>query len=56
MTTKQVLEALIESRNYHTQLRELAEREGNLEEVALEQRTLDCIVRAIDEYARKLGK
>jgi hypothetical protein len=56
MTTKQKLEALIESRNYHTQLRELAKREGNLEEVALEQATLDGITRAIDEYARKLRK
>jgi hypothetical protein len=53
MTTKQALKSLYESRDYHTALRNQARREGNLEEVALEQATLDCILRAINEYERK---
>lgn len=53
MSNKQALDALIESRNYHTALRNQARINGNLEEVAIEQATLDCIIRAINEYERK---
>ena len=53
MTTKEALNALYESRNYHTQLREDAKHKGDLEEVAIEQATIDCILRAISEYERK---
>ena len=53
MTTKQALKALYESRDYHTALRNQARKEGNLEEEAIEQGTLDGILRAIDEYERK---
>lgn len=53
MTNKQALKALYESRDYHTALRNQARREGDHETEALEQRTLDCILHAIDEYERK---
>jgi hypothetical protein len=56
MTTNEALKALYESRDYHTALRNQARREGNHEEEAIEQATLDGITRAIDEYARKLKK
>lgn len=53
MTTKEALNALYESRNYHTQLREDAKHKGDLEEVAIEQATLNSIARAIGEYERR---
>lgn len=53
MTTNEALKALYESRDYHTALRNEARIKGDLEEVAIEQATLDCILRAIDEYERK---
>lgn len=53
MTTKQALKSLYESRDYHTALRNQARINGDLEEVAIEQATLDCILRAINEYERK---
>ena len=53
MTTNEALKSLYESRDYHTALRNQARREGNHEEVVLEQATLDCILRAIDAYERK---
>jgi hypothetical protein len=56
MTTKQILAELTESRNYHTQLRELAKHKGNLEEVAIEQGILDCITREMTKYDRRLRK
>ena len=53
MTTNEALKALYESRDYHTALRNDARKRGDHEEEALEQATLDCILRAIDEYERK---
>jgi len=53
MKTNEALKALYESRDYHTALRNQARREGNAEEEAIEQSTLDGILRAINEYERK---
>lgn len=56
MTTKQTIDALLESVRIHTQLRDIAKRKGDLEVVALEQATIDGIIRTMNEYARKLRK
>lgn len=53
MTTNEALKSLYESRNYHTALRNQARINGDHEEEAIEQATLDGILRAINEYERK---
>ena len=53
MTTKQALKALYKSRDYYTDMRNEAHKEGNTEEEVFAQTTLESILRAIDYYEHK---